>query len=53
MSVRRVYSVIVEGVVVFSGSYAQCNSVFDALSAFNSHFFDDRFKFLIAYSPVK
>lgn len=33
MSVRKVYTVLVNGDSVFSGSYASCKFVFSALSA--------------------
>lgn len=35
MSVRKVYQVIVDSSVVFSGSYASCMSVYESVSRMN------------------
>lgn len=34
MSVRKVYQVLVDGSVVFSGSYRSCLSVYEAFTTF-------------------
>lgn len=40
-SVRKVYQVIVNGLVVFSGSYASCVSVYEAFAKFASLYNED------------
>lgn len=53
MSVRKVYMVIVNGDVVYSGSYASCLSVYDAFSNFFRINFEleSTFDISIAFKP--
>lgn len=54
MSVRREYSVLVDGVVIFRGSYASANNVYNAVCTFLSEFHefsDYGFTVSISFSP--
>lgn len=51
MSVRKVYRVVVDGEIVFSGSYAMASAVYRAFECFNSLTDYPDFDVVLAFKP--